>query len=181
MSLSFLPQEIFDGVLVAVVRALGSSKAALRLRKVSRAWAAAMIGAIYASEIIDREDTLYLWPQYIAYKASGPEPPKGWLRPLLLLRRAGERVVAYRGDKDDDALRCCLSHVCAVARISTPFYPCSIRDRFGRPVEPDDKQLLQTLLAIAAYTNDVGLAQHVLSNIRDPLSLISRGATEHPR
>ncbi|KAK8017136.1 ADP-ribosylglycohydrolase [Apiospora marii] len=181
MPFSFLPQEIFDGILVAVVHALGSSKAALRLRKVSRAWAAAMVGAIYASRIIDHEDTLYLWPQYIAYKASGPDPPEGWLRPLLMLRQAGERVVAYRQDKDDDALRRCISEVCAVARISTPFYPCSIRDRFGQPIESDDKQLLQTLLAIAAYTNDVGLAQHLLSDIPGPLSLISRGATEHPR
>lgn len=184
MPFSSLPQEIFDGILVAAVHALGSAKPALRLRKVSRTWAAAMTGAIFASGIIDDEDMLYSWPQYIAYKASGPEPREGWLRPLLMLRLAGERVADYRGggqDKDKDALRRCINEVCAVARISTPFYPWSIKDRFGQPIQPDDKQLLQTLLAIAAYTNDVAFARHVLSDIRNPLSLIARGATEHPR
>ncbi|KAK7961242.1 ankyrin [Apiospora saccharicola] len=184
---SSLPPEILDEILVAAVHALGSSKAALRLKKVCRAWAAAVTGAIYASGIIDQEDMLYLWPQYIAYKASGPEPPEGWLRPLLMLRRAGESIVAFHGrgredkDQDHDALRRCISDICTVARISTPFYPCSIRDRFGQPIEPDDRQLLQALLAIAAYTNDVAFALHVLANITDPLSLIARGATEHPR
>ncbi|KAK8108367.1 hypothetical protein PG984_014168 [Apiospora sp. TS-2023a] len=184
---SSLPPEILDEILVAAVHALGSSKAALRLKKVCRAWAAAAVtGAIYASGIIDQEDILYMWPQYIAHKASGPEPAEGWLRPLLMLRQAGKRVIAFHGrggdkDKDHDSLQHCISEICTVARVSTPFYPCSIRDRFGQPVEPDDKQLLQTLLAIAAYTNDVAFARHVLSDIQDPLSLIARGATEHPR
>ncbi|KAK8061225.1 ankyrin [Apiospora hydei] len=181
MSFLSLPIEIFHEILVAVAQALGSSKAALRLRKVSWAWASAMVGAIYASGIIDREDMVYLWPQYIAYKASGPEPQQGWLRPLLMLRRAGERVVAFRGGCGHDTLRCCISEVCAVARISTPFYPGSIRERFGEPIHEDDMQLLQTLLAVAAYTNDVALARHLLSDIQCPLPLIGRDATEKPR
>ncbi|KAK8021970.1 hypothetical protein PG993_012737 [Apiospora rasikravindrae] len=140
-----------------------------------------MLGAIDASGIIGREDMLYLSPQYIAYKASGPEPQQGWLQPLLLLRRTGERVVAFRGGCGHGILRCCVSKVCANTRISTPFCPWCIRNRLGGPIHEDNRQLLQTLLAISAYTDDVALGRHLLSNMQYPLPLIATQATEKPR
>ncbi|KAH8882417.1 hypothetical protein GQ53DRAFT_458089 [Thozetella sp. PMI_491] len=113
MSLVALPEELFRLILIAAVKVRGI-QCATRLRYVSKLWSAAVLEAIYASGMLDEHMILdiTMW-RYVAYRAL--QQPRTLSRPLLIIRKVVERLVAHRspdGICTDKAVRDCVYEIC---------------------------------------------------------------------
>lgn len=185
MQFSDLPPEVIHEILVACVRARQLHRA-LRLRHVSRAWDAAVVGAVFASGVLDADWCIFIeWPRYLAYRVTGSAARrKGWPRSLFVLRRVAERLVTRRNDGaggsddlSDDAVADCIGELCATMqvgcafRMPPDFEPLDHDDDSRRvedePIGEDDDQLLQALLSVAAARNDVAFVKDLLQRIHD--------------
>lgn len=187
MQFSELPPEIIHEILIACVRARHIRRA-LRLRHVSRAWDVAVVRAVFASGVLDDDPYCVFveWPRYIAHRATGSAARrKGWPRPVFVLRRAAERLVALRddgsgGDPSNDAVDDCIGELCATMRPGCAFelssgFEVSAEDSHqldAGPIDDDDDQVLQTLLCVAAARNDVALVRDLLERIHGRPKLV---------
>ncbi|KAK8137305.1 hypothetical protein PG984_005245 [Apiospora sp. TS-2023a] len=187
MKFSELPPEIIHEILIACVRARHIRRA-LRLRQVSRAWDMGVVTAVFASGILDVEPyAIFIeWPRYLVYRTTGsPTRRKGWPRPLFVLRRVAERLVAWRdgsgGAPGDDAVDDCIRELCTTTM--KPGCAFRLESGFELPTEDtqqldnerigdDDDQLLQALLSVAAASNDVALVKNLLQKIHDRPGLV---------
>ncbi|KAI1858066.1 uncharacterized protein JN550_012888 [Neoarthrinium moseri] len=174
MLFSDLPQEIIQEILIAAVNVRGI-KRATRLRYVSRSWNAAVMEAIFASRILDQGNPKYLfWQRNLAYRVM--DRPGRLSRPLRIIRKVAEHLVAYRSPSGksftDDALRCCVFEICNVplemnwsGRDRDKWFMDS--DHSMESIDQDDKQFKQALLAAAAWTNEIGLVRDILPSFQD--------------
>ncbi|KAK8062798.1 hypothetical protein PG997_014895 [Apiospora hydei] len=180
MPFSDLPPEIVHEILIAAVqvRSLGR---AVRLRHVSRSWDAAVVRALFESGVLDDNERAYrYWPQYVAYRASQAGRRHGDRRPLLLLRRVAERLLAWRGHggpPSEDALTECVGEICAwmVPEFANGVSETYMYGRYNSTDKDknDEEHLLHALLAIAAARNDVALVEHSLRDVGNRPWLIS--------
>ncbi|KAL7628440.1 hypothetical protein AAE478_002643 [Parahypoxylon ruwenzoriense] len=186
MNFSILPNELAHAILVAAVKVRGA-KRALRLRLVSQSWSIAILHAIFESGILDDPELrpwyAPIWPRYLAYRVMHVEKPL--TRPLLIIRRVAERVLAFRGgENSDDTLRNCVSELCQLvprvnrcspdyAKWLLPTRPAELRTLAESIVE-DDEDFKQTLLTAAAWTNEVEFVKELLPRVQECHYLISQ-------
>ncbi|KAK8036259.1 hypothetical protein PG993_008873 [Apiospora rasikravindrae] len=174
MSSSSLPPEITHEILLHIANDFRASdiRKALRLHYVSRLWDRTVVGALFAgADQLDSVVDIYqAWPAFLAYRAAWGGPQDGLPRPVLVLRRVAERLVAHRSgteqQEEHDAVRNCIFDICATMKPSKVFNRDHIKRHRNKPISDDDEQLVQTLLAVAASTNDIPLVRKLLSEIR---------------
>ncbi|KAK8062800.1 hypothetical protein PG997_014897 [Apiospora hydei] len=187
MSYSALPPETTHEILVQVaieVARVRDLRKVLRLRHGNRSWDAAVVRALFAAA--DNVGDIYQkWPAFLAYRASGRGPQDALQRPVLMLRRVAERLVSHRGgnrQEDHDAVRNCISEICATMKPSRVFETEHIKRYCCKPISEDDEQLVQTLLAVAASTNEIPLVRKLLCDIRyRPYLVASDGKDSRPQ
>ncbi|KAI2615575.1 hypothetical protein GGS26DRAFT_579443 [Hypomontagnella submonticulosa] len=186
MSLSSLPNEMIHAILVRAVQ-VRSAKRALRLRLVSQSWSSMVLDAILDAGILEDPGLLIwltcLWPQYLTHRIMrmGRQLP----RPLLIIRQAAERVVAFRGEKASaDALRGCVFEICSIPPYVNRGYQEYTEwlavpqqeelEGLANGVPEDDEEFAQALLAAAAYAGEVALVRELLLTLRKAPYLICR-------
>ncbi|KAI3336334.1 ankyrin [Xylariaceae sp. AK1471] len=180
MPFSSFPNEVIHCILVLAVRAR-STKRAVRLRLVSRAWNATVEYAIFDSGILDedkpitraaglRVDLAFL-QRYLTYRALHNTKPLS--HSLAMIRQVAECIIEMRGvDADESqtkkALTECASEICH-ATIMFRGACGDLVDCLVPAAEPiarfnrDARYFQLSLLATAAYTNDLVLTRQLLS------------------
>ncbi|KAI0412980.1 hypothetical protein F5X98DRAFT_379233 [Xylaria grammica] len=184
MPFSALPPEIVYQIILHAVRVRGIKRAG-RLRYVSKSWDAVVLDAICASRVLDehkRRCCSYL-PRYFAQRVMGR--PRTLSRPLRIIRQVAARIVSHRNKGRDDgdsyeALRDCVFDLCRSCHTSIGHRNRPPGDDWFvdaespvLPVDENDKQFRQALLAAAAWTNEVALVREILPFLRDCPNLVS--------
>ncbi|KAI0385764.1 ankyrin [Hypomontagnella monticulosa] len=186
MSLSSLPNEIFHAILVPTVQVRGV-KRALRLRLVSQSWSSMVLDAIFDADILaDPGLAPWLscfWARYITCRIMRLERQQ-LSRPLRIIRQVAERVLASRGERPvGDALREYVFEISQIpTRINRAFQDYKAwlevpqqdeQEGLANGVVPqDDEAFRQTLLAAAAYTDEIALVRELFPATRDAPYLI---------
>lgn len=189
MPLSALPPEVVEHILIESVKARGIGRAS-RLRLVSRSWAAAVLQAIFASGVLDGEQLLqyhsenFFRTRYLAYRVLGL---RRQTRPLRIVRRVAERIVAHRrgegrvrggGDAELVELADCVRELCTIPHIARNYGFSHEPEEWlaeapEESIEEDDMQFQQALLTGAAWMNEISLVEQTLPQFRDCLYLVS--------
>lgn len=181
-----LPIELSRLILVEAIKARGL-KRAVRLRFVSRAWNLEAVQALFESGILDDTrhlDSAWFWPEYLVFRVM----QKGKLlsRPLRIIRRVAERIREFRGEGDShDVLRKYIFEIGLV----TPKYNRDIgvlrllHDDISEaqedPLDEDDEDFKQALLAAAVIVDDMDLMKQILCAVKDSTHLISQNSLLH--
>ncbi|KAK1969124.1 hypothetical protein LY78DRAFT_630543 [Colletotrichum sublineola] len=175
-----MPVEIIRLIFIEAVRVRGL-KRAVRLRFVSKFWDREVTDAIVESGIInDRRciENSFLWPKFFMQKLRQSDNLSS--RPLRLIRRAAERVVAFRsGDpnfKSHEATQEYLWELCQLPPHSSKcggWLPqwFDVPEKID-PVHESDDDFMATLLSAATITNDVALVRELLPSVQGRPTLI---------
>ncbi|KAI8965252.1 hypothetical protein F5Y11DRAFT_362260 [Daldinia sp. FL1419] len=185
-SFSSLPNEVVHAILIEAVQ-VRTVRRALRLRLVSRLWNYAAMFAIFRSGILDDPDLdgcplicRQFWRQHLTDKSMGPE--ESLTRPLLIIRQVAARALADSGEDTsyqrlkDFVFK--ISQVCMNGYKGNESYQTWMTPRPGdfimtTNISKDDEDYMQALLVVAAITNNVQLATHILPRFRESPDLVS--------
>ncbi|GJC87849.1 hypothetical protein ColLi_10687 [Colletotrichum liriopes] len=174
-----MPAEIVRLISIEAVRVRGV-KRAVRLRLVNRSWNREVMEALFESGISDsfRAFSPVFWPKHLMHKLRQRENLLS--RPLRLIRRTAQRVVAFRSGEPNyenhDAVQeylwkiCQLSHACNVLGPCWPSF-FKVSEQMD-PIQDSDEDFKQTLLAAAAATNDLALVRELLPLMQGCVHLI---------
>ncbi|KAI1298798.1 hypothetical protein F5Y03DRAFT_367049 [Xylaria venustula] len=182
MLFSDLPTEIVCQIILDAVKVRGIKRAG-RLRYVSKSWDAAVLDAICTSGALGMHTRCcsYL-PRYFARRVMGR--PTTLSRPLRVIRQAAMRIISHRNKgRDDgdsyDSFRNCVFDLCRSCHSSVGHRNMRLEDDWfvdaespTQPVNEDDEQFRQALLAAAAWTNEVALLHEILPLVRGQPRLI---------
>ncbi|KAI0965208.1 hypothetical protein F4678DRAFT_453354 [Xylaria arbuscula] len=182
MPFSELPTEIVCQIILQAVKVRGIKRAG-RLRYVSKSWDAAVLDAICTSGVLEgHERSCSYLPRYFTQRVMGRPPTLS--RPLRVIRQAAMRIISHRDKgKDDgdsyDSLRDCVLNLCRSCHSSVGHRHMHLEDDWfvdtelpTLPVDEDDEQFCQALLAAAAWTNEVALVHEILPLVRSQPHLI---------
>lgn len=184
-----MPGEIVRLIGIEAVRARGV-KRAVRLRLVNGSWNREITEAIVESGILNGHQKVAescLWPKLLMHKIRlGDNLPS---RKLRLIYRAAQRVVAFRagksGSENPEALQAYLWDICQLSPEASVYGPRRMHgffmpDEHVTPIHDSDDDFRETLLAVAAATNDLALVQELLPSMQDfPHLVYQNGRKQH--
>ncbi|GKT58224.1 NACHT and ankyrin domain-containing protein [Colletotrichum tofieldiae] len=174
-----MPAEIVRLISIEAVRVRGA-KRAVRLRLVNRSWNREVMEALFESGISDSFGSLgpVFWPKHLMHKLRQRENLLS--RPLRLIRRAAQHVVAFRSGEPNyenhDAVQEYLWEICQLSEDCNVLGPCwpsifEVPEQMD-PIQDSDEDFKQTLLAAAAATNDLALVRELLPLMQGCVHLI---------
>lgn len=183
-----LPGEVVRLIAIEAVRAR-SVKRAVRLRFVNRSWNREITEAMVESGILDNHQRVAyscFWPKVLMHKIRLSDNLPS--RKLRLIRRAAQRVVAFRTGKPDsenhESLQDYLWDICQLspdASVVGPWYSYWFTpEEQMTPIHDSHEDFRETLLAAAAATNDLALVEELLPTMQDfPYLVYQNGDKEH--